>query len=111
MILKPKTAEQYTDLHGGRGNVTISKHLGAHDVNGLDLFAKVVVEKGGSIGYHEHLEDSEGYYILSGAADFIDADGTHKPIVPGDLCLITKGQSHGIVNTGEGALEFLAVVF
>ena len=111
MILKPKAAEHFTDLHGGSGSVAISRHLDVHDVNGLDLFAKVVVEKGGSIGYHQHLEDSEGYYILSGAAEFIDADGTHKSVVPGDLCLITKGQSHGIVNIGEGALEFLAVVF
>lgn len=111
MILKPKTAEHFTDLHGGSGNVAISRHLGPHDVGGLDLFAKVVLEKGGSIGYHQHLEDSEGYYILSGQADFIDAGGEYRPVGPHDLCLITKGESHGIVNTGGSDLVFLAVVF
>src|SRR5699024_10891934 len=111
MIYKEKEADTHQNLHSGKGEAVISKLIKKNDVEGLDLFATVSVPPGASIGYHQHLEDSEGYYILSGAAEFTDADGKIKAVERGDLCLITQGQSHGIKNIGETELKFLAIVF
>lgn len=111
MIYKEKETNIYKNLHAGEGEVEISKVLDDDDVEGLKLFATVTVPPGGSIGYHQHLTESEGYYILSGVAEFIDADGKPKEVESGELCLITKGQSHGIRNIGDTELRFLAIVF
>lgn len=111
MIYKEREADIHQNLRSGKGEVAINKLLGKNDVEGLDLFATVTVPPGASIGYHQHLEDAEGYYILSGAAEFTDADGKVKAVERGDLCLITRGQSHGIKNVGEIELKFLAIVF
>ncbi|MFB9860756.1 cupin domain-containing protein [Salinicoccus siamensis] len=111
MILKPSETTHFDNLHGGTGSVIIEKTLQPGTVDGLDLFAKVTVEIGANIGYHEHIDDSEGYYILSGEAEFMDSDQSVRKAWPGDLCLIVKGESHGIVNIGKEPLIFLAVVF
>ena len=111
MILNVKETDRYNELHDGEGEVTISRLLDKGIAEGLDLFAVVTVPKGASIGYHTHQSDSEGYYILSGEAEFTDADGSVKTVGAGELCLITKGQSHGISNSGDTELKFLAVVF
>ena|SRR5690625_495834 len=111
MIRNVKETDRYNELHDGEGEVTISRLLDKGIAEGLDLFAVVTVPKGASIGYHTHQSDSEGYYILSGDAEFTDADGSVKTVGAGELCLITKGQSHGIRNSGDTELKFLAVVF
>lgn len=111
MIYKEKEADIHQNLHGGEGEVGVNKLLNKGDAEGLDLFATVTIPTGASIGYHQHLEDSEGYYILSGAAEFTDADGKAKAAEPGDLCLITKGESHGIKNIGDTELKILAIVY
>lgn len=111
MIFNIEETDRYNELHGGEGEVIISRLLDKGAAEGLDLFALVTVPIGASIGYHRHQNDSEGYYILSGDAEFTDADGSVKTVGAGELCLITKGQSHGIRNTGDTKLKFLAVVF
>lgn len=102
----------YENLHGGHGSVHISHYIkAADDFKGLDVFATVTLAAGASIGYHIHTTDSEAYYILEGQGTFIDHGEIEKEVQAGDLCIITKGQGHGLKNTGQGRLICLAVVW
>src|SRR5699024_7367646 len=83
MIFNIEETDRYNELHGGEGEVTISRLLDKGIAEGLDLFALVTVPIGASIGYHRHQNVSEGYYILSGDAEFTDADGSVKTVGTG----------------------------
>lgn len=48
----------------GKGEITINHLLGANELGGNDMFAKVVIPPGCSIGYHEHHGNTETYHIL-----------------------------------------------
>ena len=64
-----------------------------------------------SIGYHEHLGETEPYYIVSGHGTFIDHDQTRIPVGPDDVCLIACGQSHGFENDSDEELVMMALVY
>lgn len=111
MIKQPQTTELLEDLHGGSGKIWISRNVTKDDqVFGIDMFAKVQVDRGSSIGYHLHTDDAEAYYIVAGKGLFMDDGQVEKVVQPGDFCFITKGQSHGIRNIGDSILEIIAVV-
>lgn len=73
------------------------------------LFSVVTLQKGCSIGWHEHVEETEFYHILSGKG-FIDDDGTEKQIVEGDTVVTGNGAGHSIRNEDDEPLAFLAVI-
>ena len=56
---------------GGKGHVIIDRILGEKELNGkCGLYAKVTIEPGCSLGYHEHHNESETYFILAGQGDY-----------------------------------------
>ncbi len=75
------------------------------------LFAKLVMPKGSTIGWHQHVGESETYYILSGTGSFKDNDGTVTEVGPGDICSINVGESHSLDNIGEDDLVLIALVY
>lgn len=111
MIYRDTEILEFNDLHGGTGLTVIRKHVTEGVIARLDMFANVVLEPGASIGYHQHLDESEIYHIISGEAEFTDSDKSVKQVTAGDCCVIEKGESHGIKNTGDSFLEFIAAVF
>lgn len=102
----------YENLHGGKGLVHIATHLDKKDnFEGFNMFGKVTLDIGTSIGYHIHKDDAEAYYILEGQGVFIDNGRVEKNVSSGDLCIITKNQGHGIINCGNESLKMIAVVW
>jgi len=100
------------NAHGGIGRIEIHKKITKEDgVEGLSLFAKVVVGPHSTIGYHKHTDDAEAYYVLKGEGIFLDHNEERVPVKAGDLCLIKKGQSHGLENLSDHKLEMIAVVY
>ncbi|MBO1914708.1 cupin domain-containing protein, partial [Microvirga sp. 3-52] len=94
------------------GKIEIHKKITKEDqVEGLSLFAKVVVSPHSTIGYHQHTDDAEAYYLLKGEGIFLDHNEARVPVKAGDLCLIKKGQSHGLENLTDQELEMIAVVY
>ena len=63
-----------------------------------------------SIGFHQHVESTEPYYVLKGKGIFEDNDHTETEIHPGDVCVIEVGQSHAIKNPFDEPLEIMALV-
>ena len=66
---------------------------------------------GASVGWHQHVHDTEPYYILKGEADFIDNDKSVTKVGPGDCCIIEVGQYHSIENNSDSDVEFMALIY
>lgn len=75
------------------------------------MYALIRMEPHSSIGFHEHIGETEPYYIISGHGTFIDNDGSRIPVGPDDACLIECGQSHGFENDSDEELVMMALVY
>lgn len=112
MIKQTKQKQTFENLHGGTGFVEIYKKLTKEDaIEALDMFAEVILKANASIGYHQHTDDAEAYYIVEGEGIFLDPDKQRVPVTSGDLCLIKQGQSHGLENSTDTDLKIIAVVY
>lgn len=75
----------------------------------LRTFSHAVLKKGEEVEFHIHEGECEFYYILSGKALY-DDNGTLKQIQKGDVTYTPPGSGHGIKNTGDEDLEFIALI-
>lgn len=108
MIYQTDEKLNIENLHGGKGIISIEKcETYSHEV--IKSVVKVKVPVNGSIGYHQHKDDYEGYYILHGEGLFHEKEGSFQ-VSAGDFCLIKKGESHGIENVGADDLAIFALV-
>ena len=81
----------------GTGDITV-RHLlnGAEEMYGKGrVFAHSTLAPGCAIGYHTHTNESETYYI---------------PVSVGDVTFTGAGEGHGLANTGDVPLEFIALI-
>ena len=112
MVRKTKEKLIIENLHGGIGSIEIHKKVTKEDsIEGLFLFASVVIKPHATIGYHQHTDDAEAYYVLRGEGVFLNHNKERIPVKAGDLCLIIKGQSHGLENHNDYELEIIAIVY
>lgn len=97
-------------LQNGNGKVYMEHLLGPDELlHAGRLYAKVILPPTSSIGYHEHQAESETYYILSGEGTYND-NGKEMSIKTGDVTYTGSGFGHGIENTGEEDLVFMALI-
>lgn len=103
-------SEVRSKMRDGNGDILITHILDtAADLKApARLFARLTIEKGNSIGYHEHINEEEIFYILNGIASLND-NGTEKILRKGDVA-VTSNAGHSITNIGEDTLEVLAVI-
>ena len=96
---------------GGDGTITITKllppiHLGS----ACELFAKVILPPLTSIGIHEHIGNTETYFILTGKALYHD-NGKDIECHAGATTFCDAGEKHGIKNISyTDNLEFIALI-
>jgi mannose-6-phosphate isomerase-like protein (cupin superfamily) len=69
----------------------------------------ITIEKGSSIGEHDHVNETEYYWIVSGEGVVTEADGD-KVVGPGDLVITGGGASHAIRNEKDEPLVFMAII-
>ena len=82
--------ERVENMCGGEGHVIIKRLLGDKELNGkCKMYAEVTLEHGCSLGYHEHHQNSETYYILSGEGEYND-NGSIRGVKPGDVDLYSR---------------------
>ena len=75
----------------------------------LRTYSRAYLEPGACVGYHVHTGEAESYYILSGCGEYND-DGKICTVEAGDLTFTPDGHGHGIKNTGNVVLEFIALI-
>ncbi|MEG0750587.1 MAG: cupin domain-containing protein [Oscillospiraceae bacterium] len=98
-------------VRGGVGR-TIQENVlcGEGELNGKGrLYAHMKLEPGCSIGFHEHIGDTEAYYILKGNAEY-DDNGVTTTLQKGDVTFTDDGEGHAIKNVGDSTLEFMALI-
>lgn len=105
-----RIVERIEGASGGKGilrkEVLIDKEqMGEH----CGLFGEVTLEPGAVLGYHEHHGETETYYILSGNGVYVD-NGEEIPAKEGDVFFCKDGDGHGLKNTGERDLVFVALI-
>lgn len=76
------------------------------------LYVKATLEKGCSMGVHQHKGDGEIYYILSGHGLYTDNDTTYEvyEVNPGDAMFCQNGNRHALENIGDEDLVFMGLV-
>lgn len=94
----------------GNGEFILEKLLGpAECADKVGLYARVIVPPKMSVPYHQHVGDSESYYILSGTGMYND-NGEMRAVKAGDSTWTPDGSSHGLENTGDDDLIFMALI-
>lgn len=92
------------------GDVKLEKLVGKEIMaDKLGLFARVVVPPKSAVPYHRHDGNGEVYYFLTGEGEYSD-NGVVRTVKPGDVTWTPDGSSHGVVNTGDGELTFIALI-
>lgn len=110
MIRKPEIVHA-ANMRGGEGTVEIRHILSKEELMGHGgMYAHVIFPPHSSLGFHQHVGNTEPYYVLKGKGIFVDNDGSKTEIHPGDVCVIEVGQSHGIENPFDEPLEIMALV-
>ena len=105
-----REAVKVEHVHGGAGYILKeglihAEQLGEH----CKMFSKVTLPAGCELGHHEHHGETETYYILSGKGIYED-NGTEIPAEAGDVFFCKDGDGHGIKNTGDEEVVFVALI-
>lgn len=108
-IIEPKTVSALNKA-GGRGEIFITHLLTPAEMLGrCEMFARVRIPAGASLGVHKHTGNNETYHILQGTANYTDNDKVY-PVKAGDTTFCAEGNTHGIENTGNDDLIFIALI-
>ncbi len=111
------TCTDVDGLAGGKGIAHVHHVVTKDELYGHGrLYARVVLPPGSCVGWHQHIHDTEPYYILSGEGDFYESDTgdglrTKTRVHPGDVCVIPVGHWHCLENTSDSDLEFMALIY
>ena len=97
-------------LRGGNGNTELLHIVPADALPAKSrLFSVATLQPGCGIGVHEHTAETEVYYVLEGEGTVYD-DGKEMPFSKGDTNVCGDGHTHGITNTGDVPLVFIAAI-
>ena len=111
MVRKTKVAV-VEHPRGGEGSVEFHHIVSEEQLNGHgSMYAMAVLRPHSSVGWHQHVGNTEPYFILKGKGVFVDNDGTRTEVGPGDVCVIEVGQSHSLENPNDEELVFMALVY
>ena len=98
------------NMRGGTGQVEFMHIFQENELGGdARLCAKITLPPGSSIGFHNHDDEEEIYYILKGTAT-VDDNGEKAELKPGDAVLTGGGNGHSIANNSDEPVEFMAII-
>ena len=110
-MVRKTTVEYCENPVGGTGSLEKFHIVSQDELNGHGkMFAKIVLHPHSSIGWHQHVGNTEPYYILKGVGTFVDNDGTKTEVHPGDVCTIEVGQWHSMEKNTDEDMEMIAFV-
>lgn len=99
----------YEKCHNGIGKLECYSMLHEGDSElGLDAFHYDTIPPNVSIGEHTHYDNEEIYFLAKGSCTLI-YDGVEHDMVSGDISLVNRGHSHGLINTGNDEAVLIVV--
>ena len=96
-------------LREGNGATNFVSLAEEGSVKHCRLFSEITLEKGCSIGEHDHVNETEYYWITEGEGIVTEIDG-EKRVSKGDLVVTGGGASHAIRNEQDTPLKFMAII-
>lgn len=112
MIIKKEEMKVQTRPHlkEGYGSVDFLHMAQKEQLPGkCRLFSVMNIEKGCSIGRHEHKGETEMYYVIEGEG-ILNDNGTIRPFLTGDFSICGNGDFHSISNENDETLKVVAVI-
>jgi quercetin dioxygenase-like cupin family protein len=105
-----RVIEKVEKAYGGAGHIEKElllneKELGEH----CGLFGRVTIPVGSELGHHDHIGESETYFILQGEGQY-EEDGVIYEAKVGDVFYCADGSGHGLKNTGDVDVVFAALI-
>ncbi len=96
-------------MRGGDGTIVVTHHAEKKDMKHCRLFCEMNIPPGGSVGEHDHVNETEYYFVKEGIGIVVD-DGVDKKVGCGDMIITGGGASHSIRNMGTTPLVITAVI-
>jgi quercetin dioxygenase-like cupin family protein len=110
MVKKHVSSIETKNLASGTGKAYLRNMLLDSELpNHLLHMAEVTLLPGTKVGYHQHVGDSEAYYIVSGQGIYQDNDKEYE-VSANSVTIAYDGDSHGLINNGTYPLIFIAVI-
>ena len=96
-------------VNGGDGYILVESIINDEQKGpNCRMYSQVTLKPGCEIGAHDHVGESETYYILEGTGMYQDNDEKYQ-VTAGDA-LYCKDGTHGLKNTGDTDLVFMALI-
>jgi len=106
---KEMVKQERENMRGGNGIITVTHHADKENMKNCRLFCEMFIPAGGSVGEHDHVNETEYYLIKEGIGIVVD-DGVEKKVGSGDMIITGGGASHSIRNMGTTPLIITAVI-
>lgn len=99
MVVKPNNMEKQvrSELKGGKGDIHFLNCVSKDTIPNCRLLSYMTIPPEGSIGEHEHVEETECYVIKSGKGVVID-NGKKIDISAGDVVITGNGDIHSVIR-------------
>ncbi len=95
--------------HEGSGALQIARVFLGKELEAPWHFIEYLeVPPGVTIGEHQHGNDEEIYFIMSGQAK-MTVNGQEHDVKPGDFILNRAGWTHGLRNEGDETVKLLVI--
>lgn len=105
MEMKPRV-----QLRGGYGTTDFLHIVPAENLPEKSrLFSVMCLEKGCSVGRHDHTGETEIYYVIEGEG-ILNDNGTIRPFRTGDCNVCGGGDFHSVSNENDETLKIIAVI-
>ncbi|MCL2834193.1 MAG: cupin domain-containing protein [Treponema sp.] len=111
MVIKKneRKTEIKEKMRDGEGSVRITHFVDTENENHTRMLAEITLNKGCSIGYHQHVNETEYFFISSGAG-IVNDNGKEVEVSAGDSVVTGNASWHSIKNTGDEPLVLTAVI-
>ena len=83
--------------------------INEEEIKHVKFFSHVYLQPGEEVNYHEHHGEYEIYYMLKGEGTYSD-NGKESIISAGAVTYCEDGNGHGLKNTSDKPLEFIALI-
>ncbi len=96
------------NCHNGQGDLDFTEVLKPDPARRIHFIHDDILAPGVSIGVHQHADDEEYYYIVSGSG-LMTLDDQTFPVSAGDITGVYPGGRHGLLNNTDTDLRIVVI--
>lgn len=107
---KEELTAELREMRGGPGQVLVTNLASKEEMleNGR-LYAGMVIEPGCGIGYHDHHDETEIFYVIEGSVIWNDGEKDTE-VSEGGVMICEDGKGHSILNKSDKPAKLTALI-